>query len=140
MAAPTLAQIRTGLAANLAGLTNVQVSAYMLANPTPPCVHLWPTGVTYDLAMQRGYDQWTFTVQAFVALTADIGGQKLLDQFIAPSGSQSIKTRLESDPTLGGLVEDVSVTIFEAYQVYGRENGGPVLGANWIAEVIAVGK
>lgn len=140
MAAPTLAQIRQGLAANLSALANVQVSPYMLANPTPPCVHLWPTAVNYDLTAQRGYDRWMFTVQAFVAIAADIGSQVLLDQFIAPSGAQSIKARLESNPTLGGLVDDVSVTNFENYQVYVREGGSPVLGANWIVEILAAGK
>jgi hypothetical protein len=64
--AVTLTQIREGIAANLAVLDGCQVSAYMLSNPTPPAVHVYPAEVDYDLAMGRGLDQWTFTVQAFV--------------------------------------------------------------------------
>jgi hypothetical protein len=140
MAAPTVQQIRQAMAANLSTLHGIQVSGYMLANPTPPCVHLWPTSVDYDLTFQRGYDTWFFTVQAFVALSSDIGSQVMLDQFIAPSGPQSVKAVLEADDTLGGLVVNLSVTNFSNYDRYIREGGGPVLGANWSVEIIAPGK
>src|SRR4029077_10195860 len=126
---------RQGLAANLSTLQGIQVSPYMLANATPPTVHLYPGGaagdITYDLAFQRGLDNWPFTVQAFVGLTSDIGAQALLDTFIAPSGSQSIKTVLESDSTLGGLVNDVTVVSCTGYRIYRRDGAAPVLGAEW---------
>jgi hypothetical protein len=52
----TLTEIREALAVNLDVLTDVQVSAYMLASPTPPSAHLYPGGgageIEYDLAMR----------------------------------------------------------------------------------------
>lgn len=135
----SLTSIREGLAANLGALEGIQVSPYMLANPSPPCVHVYPASVEYDLAMRRGLDKWTLTVQAFVGLTADIGSQVKLDQFLASSGTQSVKTVLESDQTLGGTVSDVNVVSCTGYRVYVREGGGPVLGAEWVVEVLATG-
>src|SRR5437899_143814 len=130
-----LTAIRQGLAANLAALTGIQVSPFMLANPTPPAVTLYPADVTYDLAMRRGLDRWAFTVQAFVGLTTDIGAQTTLDQFIASSGAQSVKTRIEADQTLGGLVSDVNVVTCTGYRLYLREGAPTVLGAEWRVEI-----
>jgi hypothetical protein len=141
--AATLTQIRQGLAATLSTLQGIQVSPYMLSNATPPAVHLYPGGaagdITYDLAFQRGLDMWPFTVQAFVGLTSDIGAQVMLDQFIAPSGPQSIKTVMESNPTLGGLVDDTQVVSCTGYRIYRRDGAGPVLGAEWHLTVYASG-
>jgi hypothetical protein len=138
-----LTTMRTGLAANLSTLTGIQVSPYMLANPTPPTIHLYPGGpagdIEYDLAMARGLDQWTFTVQAFVALAADIGSQVKLDQFIAPSGAQSVKAALESDDTLGGTVASVQVVSCSGYRIYVAEGRGPMIGAEWHVEILATG-
>jgi hypothetical protein len=39
----TAADIRAGLAVNLAVISGIQVSAYALANPTPPCVEIVKT-------------------------------------------------------------------------------------------------
>jgi hypothetical protein len=137
--AVTLTEIREGIAANLAVLDGCQVSAYMMANPTPPAVHLYPAQVDYDLAMGRGLDQWMFTVQAFVGLSTDIGAQMKLDEFMAPSGSQSVKAAVESDGTLGGIVADTTVVSCTGYRVYARESGSPVLGAEWQVDVLASG-
>jgi hypothetical protein len=137
--AVTLTQIREGIAANLAVLDGCQVSAYMLSNPTPPTIHVYPAEIDYDLAMGRGLDKWTFTVQAFVALSTDIGAQVKLDAFLAPSGSQSVKAAIEADGTLGGIVADTTVVSCTGYRVYARDGGGPVLGAEWQVDVLASG-
>lgn len=137
--AVTLTQIREGLAANLAAIDGCQVSAYMLSNPTPPTVHVYPGDIDYDLAMHRGLDKWTLTVQAFVGMVSDQGAQVKLDAFLAPSGATSVKAAVESDKTLGGLVSDLQVVSCSGYRVYARESGGPVLGAEWTVEVLASG-
>lgn len=140
--ATTLAAIRKGLAANLAPLApNCQVSAYVLANPTPPCVQLYPGGpagdIIYDLTFRRGLDMWPFTVEALVSLTADIGSQVNLDAMLDPSGPQSIKQLLEADQTLGGLVDNVHVVRFSGYRPVTLEGRGPLLAAEFHVEVLA---
>jgi hypothetical protein len=148
-----LAAIRTGLAANLASIAGNQISSYMLANPTPPAIHVYPADITYDLAMGRGLDEWIFTVQAFVAVVGDIGAQKTLDAYLAPSGSQSVKAAIEADLLLtkrlrdDGSVQtgqpaaasDVQVVSCTGYRVYAMEGRPPVLGAEWHVEVLATG-
>lgn len=143
MAAVTLAQIRTGIATNLnvlVGSSQLQVSAYMLANPTPPAIHVYPTDIEYDLAMRRGLDKWTLIVQAFVSLSGpEENTQALLDAFLAPSGATSVKQAVESDVTLGGLVTSTNVVSCTGYRVYARDGGPAVLGAEWVVEVLASG-
>jgi len=134
-----LALIRAGLAANLGVLGIQNTSAYMLANPTPPSVHVFPAGVEYDLAMARGLDHWTLTVQLFVALSADIGSQVNLDRYLASSGALSVKAAIESDPTLGGSCADASVTSCSGYRQFVSEGRPPYLGVDWTVEVYATG-
>jgi hypothetical protein len=84
-------------------------------------------------------DTWTMIVRVFVGVASDIGAQKRLDAMIASSGASSVKQALESDPTLGGTVDDLRVTRCTGYRVFTREGGTGVLGAEWEVEVIATG-
>lgn len=130
----TLADIRAGLAANLGAIPSLQVSAYALANPTPPCVEIVPSLIEYDRALKRGADQWTVTVRVFVGLASDIGAQQRLDLHLASSGQDSVKEAVESDATLGGAVADLRVRSASGYRVYGD---GRLLGAEWEVEMLS---
>lgn len=128
--------LRTAIATSLATLNGVQESAYMLGNPTPPYIEVQPGPINYDLAMQRGWDEWTFTVRMFVNLTSDIGSQVLLDSFIDPTGSQSVKTLIETDRTLGGVCDFVLVTKCSGYQTFQSTHTGKLsLGCEWTVQV-----
>lgn len=133
----TLRQIREGLAANLASIPNLQQSAYMLSNPTPPSAEVVPGEVVYDQAFVRGHDVWMMKVRVMAGAVTDRGCQARLDRFLAPSGPDSVKAALESDPTLGGTVDDLHVQRSSGYQLMGRDGGGPVLSAEWDVEVLA---
>jgi hypothetical protein len=138
-----LTDMREGLRANLATITDLQVSAYMLSSPTPPSAHVVPGGdagdIDYDQAMGRGLDLWRFTVQAFVGLPTDQGAQVLLDTFMEPSGPQSVKEALESDCTLGGAADDLHVVSCTGYKQFVFEGRPPLLGAGWHVHVYANG-
>jgi hypothetical protein len=90
----SIGPLREALAVNLSAIPDVQVSAYILANPTPPTLQIVPGGVVYDQAMGRGHDDVTFTVQAIVALTTDVGGQKRLDRFVENLAPYSVKAAI----------------------------------------------
>lgn len=150
----SLTSIREAMAASLSGLDNVQVSAYMLASPTPPTIHLYPGGPAgdfeYDQTMRRGLDLVPFTVQAFVALgNGDLASQRNLDAFLATSGTQSVKAALQAPDstdengndtvTLGGLIEGLHVVRCLPYQQFVFEGRGPLLGAEWHVNVYAPG-
>jgi hypothetical protein len=132
----TITQIREGLAANLSTINGFQVSAYPLANPTPPAIQILRGEIEYDLAAARGLDLVTMQVQAIVALTADIGSQMRLDPLIDPTGSGSVKAAIESDRTLGGTVAGLRVTGAAGDQIAQGANG-PVLVCQWTIDVYA---
>ena len=136
---PSMETLREALAANLAGITGLQQSAYMLGNPTPPCAEVMPASIEYDKAMQRGLDTVNFTVRVYVGTTTDIGAQKRLDVMLDPAGSNSVKAAVESDRTLGGAAASLRVKSCSGYRIYQNQAGGPLLGAEWAVEVLARG-
>lgn len=131
---PELADIRQGLADRLDAIPDLQVSPYVLANPTPPAAHLFPDIVEYDKTFGRGHDDWFFTVQAFVGMTGDVAAQINLDRMLAPSGDASVKEALESGSAIAGI-EDVHVLSCSGYRRY-AQSAGEVLGAEWRVRVL----
>ena len=134
-----VADLREGLAANLAAIPDVQVSAYELASPTPPTIDIATGEITYDGTMARGHDTWTFRVRAYVAAVHDIGAQKRLDRMLASSGADSVKAQAQSDRTLGGFAADTRVTTATGQQTYTTPDGRVLLGCEWTVEVLATG-
>lgn len=139
----TLAQIREGLRANLAANLDlgansaVQVSAYALSNPTGPYVQVFgPEEITFHRAMGNGHADWTMTVQVGVPLTLDRGAQELLDRMLESSGGASIRAAIESDTTLGGVVQQAIVTGVSGYAQY-VSGQGDYLGCEFSVAVIA---
>ena len=130
-----VADIREGLKANLETIDGFQVNAYALSNPTSPSMDIELSKTTYDAAMRS--DNWRFTVSAFVALTSDIGAQKRLDELLSTSGARSVKAAIESDCTLGGVVDDLRVTETSGHKTFAGGTGGKLLGAEWLLEVLA---
>jgi hypothetical protein len=142
-----LAETRHALADKLSTIPELQVTPYMLSDPTPPAAHVFPTPVVYDTAFQRGDDDWTFTLQVFVSTgSGDQAAQRKLDAFIEPEGPKSVKAKLEEPDTedgrvsLGGVISDLHVTRCEGYRLYAREGRAPLFGSEWTIKVSAPGE
>lgn len=138
----TVAQMRAGLAANLSTISDVQVSAYILGQPTFPTIWVIPHETDYDETMGRGLDLFKFTVQAMAGLIADQGSQMVLDQMLDPTDAMSVKTAIESDRTLGGTVETLRVVRQSGYQIYEwpkirgmSYSHGQLIAAEWEVDV-----
>jgi hypothetical protein len=138
----SLAAIRAGLVTNLNTLKttyrDMQISPYVLSNPTLPGIWVKPTqgSVTeYHQAMRNGQETWSITVQAFVATGGDKAAQIILDELLATSGPTSVKAAIEADLTLGGATDDLIVRRCISYQEYQRADGTLALGAEWIVEI-----
>jgi hypothetical protein len=138
MAADPIGAIRAGLARNLGVIDGWQVSAYVLTNPTPPCIHVFPAAATYDLAMVRGLDSLPFTIQALAGAFTDQAAQMNLDQLLAPYGPTSVKQAVEADRTLGGAAQSLQVTDSTGY-VQLVSGGSPTLMASWTVLILAKG-
>lgn len=143
--AATIEQIRQGLATNLASCrtladsTTVPVSAYMLDGVPPPLIQVMgPDDVNYDQAAARGMDEVLIAVQAFGG-PMTIGAQQVLDEWLKPTGTRSIKAAIESDRTLGGIVQDAVVTKASGYRQYKMSDATVVLGCEWQVRVLNSG-
>jgi hypothetical protein len=80
----------------------------------PPCAVVGQLDFTFDIDNARGLDQGSVDVFVIVQRISERSGQEKLDNFLAGSGNGSIKTALESDRTLGGLVDTLRVITAES--------------------------
>lgn len=111
-----LADLRTGIAQNLAAITGLRTSAFVPDDPKPPVAIVMPDNITFDKAFGRGLDEYRFTVLVIVGKVSDRASQSRLDGYCNPTGASSIKTALEADTTLGGRCADLRVTEMRNYQ------------------------
>jgi hypothetical protein len=130
--------MRQGIADALEPM-GIQVSPYVLYNPTPPCAYVQDGPVNYDASMGRGHDDWTFTVFVLVGMVSDIGSQMKLDSLRKSHGDMSVKALIEADRTLGGACIQARVPDVSGSRIYTLE-GPPVLGAEWTVLVMADGR
>jgi len=140
MAGATLAELRAGIETRLATIPNVVTSAYMLDNPPDLTLQVMgPDQVDYDQAAARGHDNWVFVVQGFSGSPASQAAQMNLDEWLAPTGTNSVKAAIEGDRSLGGIVDDCWVRSASGYREYELPNRGRVLGAEWTLLILNSG-
>jgi len=109
MAITNVSGVRDALKANLQTITNMRVYDTIPDVVVPPCAIVGQLDFTFDIDNQRGLDQASVDIFVLVQRFSERTGQDKLDLFLAGSGSGSIKTALESDRTLGGLVDTLRV-------------------------------
>jgi len=130
----SVSAIRAGIAANLASISGLRVSATMLDAPRPPVAMVFPDSIEFDLNANRGADTFTFVVSVLVGRADDRTAQNRADSFVV--GPSSVKTAIESDRTLGGAADTCRVTSMRNYsQVSIGET--LYLGVDFEVEVVA---
>jgi len=113
---PTLSDIRSGLATNLATIDGLRTSAFVPDEPKPPIAVIFPENISFDSAFGRGLDEYTFTIQVIVSKVSDRNAQASMDAYCNPDGDSSVKAAVESDRSLGGLIQDLRVTEVRDYR------------------------
>lgn len=106
----TIAQMRSGLATNLATISGLRTSPELIDNPSPPVALVNLESVDYDLAYQNGLTLYNFSITVIVGRSAEREMQRKLDSYIQPDGATSVKIAVESDRTLSGSAQDLRVT------------------------------
>ena len=101
--------IRDALKANLQTITNLRVYDLIPDVIVPPCAVVGQLDFTFDIDNARGLDQASVDIFVIVQRISERSGQDKLDLLLAGSGNGSIKTAIESDRTLGGLVDTLRV-------------------------------
>lgn len=110
-----LSEIREAMGTALSTVPNLRVRPMLPALLTPPMAVVFPQQIEYDLNAARGVNRYTFTVSVFVVKADDRSAQLRVDPFVSPTGSGSVKAALETDRTLGGLVDTLRVTNVSNY-------------------------
>ena len=114
MAITNVNGVRDALKANLQTITNLRVYDLIPDVIVPPCAVVGQLDFTFDIDNMRGLDQASVDVFVIVQRISERTGQEKLDAFLAGSGTGSIKTALESDRSLGGLVDTLRVITAES--------------------------
>lgn len=131
----TYAQVAAALKTALAA-TGFTVYEWPLANPAPPCHVLSPQPYNYDATMRSGSHHQEWTVRTLVGASdprASIGTD--LYAAMTPSGTTSVKAAIETDPTLGGVVDSVRVAGHDAPGFYDY-SAGALLGVDFTVHVL----
>lgn len=131
--------IRAGIATNLRtlpGVSSEQVSAYRLENPTPPTLQVLGIDSMTPTAFGRGGFTSTWIVQGFVAKTLSRAAQERLDKWLHPDGTESVWAALETDDTLGGVIEQLTVISNDGLTEFQLPNGVELFGSTWTLEIL----
>lgn len=111
----SVTDIRNALASQLGTIRGLRVEGSVPDSPKPPTAIVIPQGIQFDQAMNRGLDEYDFTILAIVARMSDRTAQAALDDFCNPTGARSIKACVVADPTLDGAVQSARVTAMRNY-------------------------
>lgn len=114
MAMTNINGVRDALKANLQTIARLRIYDAIPDVVVPPCAVVGQLDIQFDVDNARGLDQASVDVFVIVQRISERAGQDRLDEFLAGSGSGSIKTALESDRTLGGLVDTLRVISAES--------------------------
>ena len=106
-------QITDNVAASDLGGEALQVWPFLVLNPTPPCVDVYPADpfseqTEFGALADHSDDIW-FTVRARVTPADVDASQQLLLQLMDKRSDTSVKAAILTDRTLGGRVADILV-------------------------------
>lgn len=133
----TVSSLRAGLATALGAITNLRVYELVPDNPQQPSAIIRIDRVEFDSTMARGSDEFAFIITVVVGRADDRSAQMKLETYVAGSGSQSIKTVIESDPTLGGIAMACRVQTAQNIGSLERPDGTSLLAVDFVVSVFA---
>ena len=108
-----VSSVRDGLKTRLATVSGLRVSDVIPDKVNPPCAIVGQLDFTFDIDNARGLDQASCDIYVIVQRFDARSAQNKLDEYLG-SGAKSIKSAIEADRTLGGVVNTLRVTSAEA--------------------------
>ena len=109
-----ISEVRDAIGKNIQKNTGIRVYDTIPDVVVPPAAVVGQLDFTFDIDNARGLDQASVDVYVIVQRISERSGQDKLDELLAGTGSKSIKTAIESDRTLGGLVNTLRVLTAES--------------------------
>lgn len=106
-----LGDIREAIMDSLSTLGINHDGGYLGSSIAPPWFELSipSDGYQYDTTYHRGTDTVTMILRGVVQIGDPVEAQQNMDSWLDPTGSTSVKALVETDTTLGGLVDDLRV-------------------------------
>ena len=111
---PSTVRDKLKLALNITGL---RVYDTIPDNIIPPAAVIGQLSLDFDLVFARGADSATCDVMVIAGRRSERAAQDYLDNLLQSTGNSSIKTKIESDQTLGGSVTSVRVVRAEPVSI-----------------------
>ena len=132
----SLSSIRSGIATNLGDISSLTVFGYVPDSIEPPTAVVGVVdNIEYDSTMARGSDTYNIPIYMYVSREDAELSQDSLDYYLDGSGSTSVKSAIEGDTTLGGVVSSARVVEASNYGVY-TVNSIDYLGVEFSVEII----
>lgn len=133
-----IANVRAALAAAMT-MDGLSTEAYVRDIADVPVAMVGGPDIEYDKTFGRGHDDMTIPIMLFASRVSDQEGQAQLDAYLDPFGASSLKSAIEADSTLGGVVEDLRVIETREYGP-AEVNGVLYLTAVLVVHVMSSGK
>lgn len=102
--------VSAGIADRAATIANLNTLPFSPDNGPEPLFWVGSAEITYDLAMANGHDEMVFDCWLAVTTADDEAAHTAVKEYLAGSGSRSIRAAMRGDKTLGGAVSDCRVT------------------------------
>lgn len=99
------ADIRTGLKTRLDTITGLSVYKWVPGQINTPAAMIQRRRTEYDKTMADGSDDWEYLVTVLVSWADPEVAQAAMSEYLARTGTKSIKAAIEADDTLGGVVD-----------------------------------
>jgi hypothetical protein len=107
----TISQVSAALMDALSGISGLRTKDYQPDAPQPPMAYPVLEQVTYHMTMgSGGVVQMDYRVNVLTGRWTDRTAHALLDSYLANTGASSIRSALEADKTLGGVVQQAVVS------------------------------
>jgi hypothetical protein len=101
----TISQVSAALMDALSGISGLRTKDYQPEAPQPPIAYPVLEQVNYHMAFNGGVVQMDYRVNVLTGRWTDRTAHALLDSYLANNGASSIRSALEADTTLGGVVQ-----------------------------------
>lgn len=109
--AASVSQVATALMSSLSGISGLRTRTYQPDDlSAPPYAYPVLQQVNYHRAFQGGDVVMEWQVAVITGRWTDRTAHALLDSYLSYDGASSVRAALESDPTLGGVVQTMVVS------------------------------
>ncbi len=105
----TVSQVATGLKTRLATISGLRTYAYQPEQVNPPIAYPVLNSVSFHRAFAGGNVEMYWSIYVIVGRYTDSRAFNDIDDYLAYSGSKSIRAVLEGDLTLGGVCQTLIV-------------------------------